>query len=298
MAKFDIGCLMILLVFIKIGDGHLNGANIEEELFRLKNRVEQLEDATKKQSDQLLTLQETVDKLQKTTQRQSGLITYLQKKNRKCGKAMKKQTFKFGDRGINGGHDSSDFHVENLANCCRQMNSNKQDEKVIRQISNRTNMELSHGNPNARKERLLLPLSTPATTVETVAFYAYMTSPATNIGPHHVLVFDVVKTNAGNGFHQNTGVFIAPKSGLYVFYWNIRVFNGQYHSVELVVNKDQVGVFFEHSASGHNSQSGNLAVVYVNQGDDVFVRTLANGHVGDVYSDGWGHSSFSGWLLL
>ncbi|XP_061185470.1 complement C1q tumor necrosis factor-related protein 2-like [Saccostrea echinata] len=278
-------------------EGDMRVANIEDELLHLKNRVEQLEETTQKQSDLLSTLQETVDKLQETTHRQAGLIIYLKKKNRVYGRLIEKQTFMLVKRARKGGHDIGDFDIQNLTKFYTQMNSNKHGDKVIRRISQRKHITLSQGDPIARKERLLLPLPIPAITTETVAFYAYMTSPATNIGPHHVLVFDSVKTNAGNGFHQNTGIFIAPKSGLYVFYWNIRIINEQYHSVELVVNKDQVGVFLQQSTTGHNSQSGNLAVVHVNQGDDVFVRTIANGHVGDVHNDNWGRSSFSGWLL-
>ncbi|XP_062613158.1 uncharacterized protein LOC134274928 [Saccostrea cucullata] len=300
MAKFEIRFFIVLSILIQIGEGHLTGDNIEDEFIKLKSRTDQLEETTKKQSDQLSTLQETVSRLERTTQRQSGLISNLQRTNREYRKAMEKQTFKPGDREINEDHDSGDLSLRNLANCGRKMNSNKQRENVhvIRPTSKRSVMKFSGGNLITRKERFLMPLSTSPPTTQTVAFYAYMSSPVSNIGSHHVLVFDVVKTNVGNGFHQNAGVFIAPKSGVYVFYWNIRVSHNHYHSVELIVNKEQVGVFIAQSVSGQNFQGGNLAVVYVNQEDDVFVRTIANSRVGDIYNDDLGHSSFSGWLLL
>jgi hypothetical protein len=43
------------------------------------------------------------------------------------------------------------------------------------------------------------------------------------ISEQHLLRFDVVKTNQGNGYHPNTGVFMVPETGIYVFTWTIRV---------------------------------------------------------------------------
>ena len=54
----------------------------------------------------------------------------------------------------------------------------------------------------------LLQKSDPVTS-STVAFFAQMSSkiPASEATGNHVMVFDVVKTNAGNGYHPSTGVF-------------------------------------------------------------------------------------------
>lgn len=63
-------------------------------------------------------------------------------------------------------------------------------------------------------ERLLVPAaSSPDPEEKHVAFYAYMTSSMVNPGSHQILKFDHVKTNIGHGYHNNTGVFIAPTSG-------------------------------------------------------------------------------------
>lgn len=55
-----------------------------------------------------------------------------------------------------------------------------------------------------------------------VAFYAYISEslPADVASPHHVLIFDVVRTDIGNGYHPSTGVFIVPDTGVYVFIWS------------------------------------------------------------------------------
>ena len=82
----------------------------------------------------------------------------------------------------------------------------------------------------------LLQKSDPVTS-STVAFFAQMSSkiPASEATGNHVMVFDVVKTNAGND-HPSTGVFIVPESGIYVFSWTLRNGENNFHSTELVVS--------------------------------------------------------------
>ena len=84
--------------------------------------------------------------------------------------------------------------------------------------------------------RIVPPTYPPTNQEEPIAFYAYMSAPMSNIGGHHTLIFDVIKTNSGQGLHPTAGVFPAPKSGINVFTWTIRVFNNSYHGTELVVN--------------------------------------------------------------
>ena len=130
-----------------------------------------------------------------------------------------------------------------------------------------------------------------------VAFYAYMSSSMSNVGGHHTLLFDVLKTNAGNGFHSTSGVFMAPRSGFYVFTWTIRVYNTGQHSVELVVNGQGVGALYEHSGPGEDDMSSTTAVVYVNEGEDVFLRTKMDFNQGVIDTSVHGYSSFAGWKL-
>lgn len=86
------------------------------------------------------------------------------------------------------------------------------------------------------KDRIIPPSSHD----ETVAFDAYMSTNMNNIGGQQTLIFDVVKTNAGNGLHPTKGVFTAPSSGFYVFTWTIRLHHNSFHSIVLIINGQEV----------------------------------------------------------
>jgi hypothetical protein len=116
-------------------------------------------------------------------------------------------------------------------------------------------------------------------------------------GGNQILKFDSVKINVGNGYHQHTGVFIAPASGYYVFSWNVR-YRYAVHSTELVVNNEIYGSLhmdYTHTVDGHAT---GVAVAHVNSGDDIYVRIADHCHNnGEVWSDPCGRSSFTGWKL-
>nr|XP_022301102.1 complement C1q-like protein 4 [Crassostrea virginica] len=146
--------------------------------------------------------------------------------------------------------------------------------------------------------RIVPPTYPPANQDEPIAFYAYMSAPMSNIGGHHTVIFDVIKTNSGHGLHPIAGVFTAPKSGIYVFTWTIRVFNNSYHGTELVVNGQKVGALIPHSGVSDNDTGSTSVVVYVNEGENVFLRKNMISNNGGIHSDSNGYSSFSGWKLM
>lgn len=111
------------------------------------------------------------------------------------------------------------------------------------------------------------------------AFYASMTRTDPTIGSHQSLIFDHVLLNIGNGYHPNLGVFTAPKSGVYVFMWTLRIWE---QSIVLLVNGvDYTSIFsraFDHDHTVENVMGADesvtgYAVARVNQGEDVFLRT-------------------------
>lgn len=135
----------------------------------------------------------------------------------------------------------------------------------------------------------------------TVAFFAYLSNTQL-ISPHQVLIFDHAPLNAGNGYHPNSGIFIAPKTGVYVFVWTVRIYK---QSIVLVVNGSiYVSIYnrsYEYSTSGGVGADESVtgyAVVNVNQGDDVYLRSHST-YVGrgSVQSSEMGRSTFGGWIL-
>lgn len=118
-----------------------------------------------------------------------------------------------------------------------------------------------------------------------------------SIAIQHPLVFEVVKTNNGNGYHPTTGVFIAPETGVYVFTWLMRENGDCYHSTQLMVNSEELGIIQLHSVSGGDFSGTGVVVTHVNAGDDIYVRTHAQWNDCYIESTTAGRSSFAGWKL-
>jgi hypothetical protein len=124
-----------------------------------------------------------------------------------------------------------------------------------------------------------------------------MTHAEPNPGGHHTLIFDKVRTNVGKGYNEVTGVFTAPREGIYVFNWVVRIFSAE-HSTELMINNDVFGATFLRAKNGDDGSVSGTAIAHVGQGDVVFIHTRPQ-YPGDgaVLSDANGLPTFSGWLL-
>ena len=120
-------------------------------------------------------------------------------------------------------------------------------------------------------------------------------------GAHHMVVFDVVKTNIQGGYNGNTGVFTVPIEGVYVFTYNVRVACHSAISFEILKNSTPEGSVYidtENSQVCDDDYATGIAVLSANQGDVVFIRTHSTYTPrGSIQSNQYGRSSFSGWLL-
>ena len=136
----------------------------------------------------------------------------------------------------------------------------------------------------------------------TVAFFAYLSNTQL-ISPHQVLIFDHAPLNAGNGYHPNSGIFIVPKTGVYVFIWTIRMFKQSI--IDLIVNGSIYVSIYNRSyddpsgAVGADESVTGCAIVSVNQGDDVYLRThsVHGDNARNMFSNEFGRSTFGGWIL-
>ena len=132
---------------------------------------------------------------------------------------------------------------------------------------------------------------------EVIAFYAYLTTSENNPGEHHVIIYDHVVTNAGNGYSKHTGAFVAPRAGVYVLTWTTFACGSSYFPVELTVNSTPIGTVFS-DAGAHYSGVTGIAVVQLQQSDVVMVRTRP-GYTpqGSICSSVNMRTAFSGWCL-
>lgn len=130
----------------------------------------------------------------------------------------------------------------------------------------------------------------------TIAFSAFMATSLSSPGNLRTLIFDAIFTNEGNGYNHHMGVFIAPRTGLYVFTWTIRADGGSYFNTQLLVNGLIYGWMY--SSDNYNTDSSSTtAVVRVAAGSSVYVRTGPTSTGGSIKSGQNGHSTFSGWTI-
>lgn len=130
-----------------------------------------------------------------------------------------------------------------------------------------------------------------------VAFQVYLSGRQTTPSGHQTIIFDTVQLNIGNGYHQTSGIFVAPESGIYVFAWSMRLYGTSSHSAQLVVGNQEYDAVYLAVHDGDNENVSGTAVAQVEKGEDVFVRTHAAFNLGNVESDAVGRTSFCGWKI-
>jgi len=129
-----------------------------------------------------------------------------------------------------------------------------------------------------------------------VAFFASKVNTQTNIGVDQVITFDRVGLNLGDGFHPVHSIFIAPRSGVYLFSSSIMTFYNNPAEVQaaITVNGITIAMVFGHGDSGRHDQGAQTVIVNLKVNDEVDVRNVKFDHdvvYGNLYS------SFSGILL-
>ncbi|XP_052693526.1 complement C1q-like protein 4 isoform X2 [Crassostrea angulata] len=133
-----------------------------------------------------------------------------------------------------------------------------------------------------------------------VAFYSYLSNTDMHPKPNQTIVFDHVVTNTGGKFNSKTGVFTCPTQGVYAFSWTVYCSNGGYLISELVVNSRSVGDMLCSGQGDDNIRhTSSVAVVELNEGDRVYVRTHPIAVLNGVLWSGPTYlSSFSGWTIF
>ncbi|XP_056014772.1 uncharacterized protein LOC130052798 [Ostrea edulis] len=309
-------CVLVLLLCGPLVDGQ--DLEIPDWKAMVK-KLNELQNVVNIQRDQISLLEtrnkmtdmEELHYLRDTVNNQNKRISMLEKRYQDLENIVTTQAKKIARQTELGDEKSTQIsELQNRKSICEKRNRSIHSRltKLIKFMKGRKDtMATFHSEDNAKKQmkslirkgRQLLP-DTGASSVDTnaAAFYAYLSKDFISPGGHNILTFDTVITNKGNAYHPTSGTFIAPRSGLYVFTWTIRMFGESHHSTELLVNNNVAGVTHFNSANLVDGSVSGIVVVHVNQGDGVLLKTAASFNAGSINSDHNGRSSFAGWALM
>ena len=111
-------------------------------------------------------------------------------------------------------------------------------------------------------------------------------------GIDDVVIFDDVRVNRGQGYNPSTGVFTAPRKGLYHFSCVIMAYTS--HKVRYQLNKNHAAYIYGYSNNSGFATSTISDVIEMKKGDCVFIkhRTSNSEEI-----TGSHHSTFSGYFL-
>ncbi|XP_052765461.1 uncharacterized protein LOC128206820 [Mya arenaria] len=120
----------------------------------------------------------------------------------------------------------------------------------------------------------------------------------TNLGNHHVIVFDHLLTNYGNAYHNTTGIFRAPSDGVYAFH--LSAMSTAHHALYLEIVQDGRRIDDVLSDAGSSStyaSVGEMWTLKLQRGSEVWIRArVAPNTVADIH--GYCHTMFSGFQLF
>ena len=135
---------------------------------------------------------------------------------------------------------------------------------------------------NTRKDGRLQP-----------AFFASLVkNPYTLTGITDVVKFEDVKVNRGEGYNTSTGVFIAPRKGLY--HVSCLILGADGHAVHYQLNKNDAVYTNGYSKKGAHTSSTIISLVEMKKGDRLFIKHRISG---SEQITGSHHSTFSGYFL-
>lgn len=110
--------------------------------------------------------------------------------------------------------------------------------------------------------------------LETVAFHATIQGGLSS--HNHInqkIVFDATKLNIGGSYNNQTGVFVAPVSGLYLFSISVTTYVDKSSEIHAVIKKNgiEVGAAYANGMAGYQEQGSVSVPLVLNTGDQVHV---------------------------
>ena len=133
----------------------------------------------------------------------------------------------------------------------------------------------------------------PGNTRTVVAFNAYISKDLRmNRNTPINVVYDALYFNHGNAFNPQSGFFVAPSDGLYVFTWTSFVDPRKIFDSEIRVNgKDKGRANCNNENNSGNAHCSNTVPLILKSGDKVNIRTT---HANNLHHN-W--SNFKGWKI-
>ncbi|XP_050959511.1 complement C1q-like protein 2 isoform X2 [Labeo rohita] len=108
------------------------------------------------------------------------------------------------------------------------------------------------------------------------------------------LIYKKVFSNIGGGYDPNTGIFTAPRKGVYYFRFYAHCHGGTTMTVTLFKNgQTQCSVHaWKHTSNGNGS---NGVVLTLETGDQIYTQLMPDTQV---FDNPFGYTSFGGFLLF
>jgi hypothetical protein len=113
-----------------------------------------------------------------------------------------------------------------------------------------------------------------------------------------ILVFERVGMNIGGHYNNVDGIFVAPKTGIYLFAWTVCTNGANYVMTELMVDNTMISRAGENEASGSYDCGSMTAVCRMDKDKHAWIRTTAYGSKNVFFTHSKGpQSSFMGIIV-
>jgi len=113
-----------------------------------------------------------------------------------------------------------------------------------------------------------------------------------------IVVFERVVINIGGHYNNIDGIFVAPKTGIYLFAWTVCTSGANHVVTELMVDNTMISRAGEDETSGGYHCGSMTAVCRMDKDKHAWIRTTAAGSKNFFYTHSEGpQSSFMGKIV-
>lgn len=126
-----------------------------------------------------------------------------------------------------------------------------------------------------------------------IAFFAVLSGGGQSIGSGQTIIFDDAVTNIGQAYDFYTGVFTAPKDGVYQFTATLLTSNDKEIWCHIMLNGNTVANINERGTGNRHGSGSQAVILQLKEGDRIYVKN--SGAASALWGEGY--SSFTGFLM-